>query len=879
MRLRYKIAIYFTLIITVVLTFSALITLSRVGETLKQSGLTSVAGAINIIRGKVEDQLSSYSDFVRNLSLSGKIREDFFKEDWKSLERRLGSHFFPVKDVFKNGFFVLDRDGTLVSDFPPSPGVRGKNFSFRPYFRDCRLKKKVVISPPYFSARTGKKVLTFAAPFLDDAGNFSGLIAASVQLEDTELVKSISEIRLFKTGKVGLFTDDGEPIYSPFGRKHEEAGESSSAKKGGESSSIEFSRHTGARGKVIISAVTHLPQSGWVLEARVPEDELYLPLKKLTNSFVAIILSAMALAFGASVFLSHAIVSRIERLKEGLAEMEVGADKFPQITAEGGDEIAELIQVFNRMSQELGNKTRELKESQELFKSVISSINEYIYRVEVTEGRKFRTVLVTDRAKDITGYEPEEFKKNYKLWLEIVHPEDRGRVLRDFVREVLHREQYTATYRIIHRDGSVKYIQNSVRTIFDEMGNPVSLNGTVVDMTEKILLEQQLQQAQKIRAIGMLAGGIAHDFNNILSSILGYVSMLKERLSSNPELEAETKRALAIIESSAERGAELTRQLLGFAMKGKFTPRVVDLNELVKENIEMVKRTIGKNITVTGQFDEDLPCIKADPSQITQVLMNLCINARDAMPDGGELTIQTKKNPSIPFEFKNSFKNCKHGVVLLSVRDTGVGMEEEVLSRAFEPFFTTKEPGKGTGLGLSTVYGIIKNHGGEIQIESRPGKGTEVKIYLPATGERAVEEKPEVALARDEDREMLNIMVVDDEVFVREFLTEAIKSFGHRVIECSSGAEALSVYEEEDERIDLVILDMLMPGMDGKETMSRLKKKDPGVKVIIASGYLPDEDAEELAKMGVDALLRKPFRIEELRKAIEQVKETINRPA
>lgn len=865
MRLRYRIAVYLSIIILLALTATMAVTASKVGSVLRESGYATMAGILNVVRAKVENQVQSYRDLVTGISLSPEVRKHYFERRWDLLERDLERFFKPVRGVFKNGIFVLDRKGDLVCDFPPSRETRGKNFAFREYFRDCRLKRETVLSPPYRSARTGKEVLTFAAPLLDAGGNFSGLIAASLPVEDTELLEYLEGISLFRDGKIGLYTMEGRPLYEPY--------PSLSSFVGGlvrePAEDVVLSHVKSDGGEEWVVGIAPVGRTRLALVSMVPRKDLYLPLENLNRFFVSFLLGAFALSLAAAIFLSQTVVSRIEKLKDALSDVEPEAGQFPRVPLEGSDEVGELIEVFNRMSTELEKRTRQLKESQDLLRSVTSSIDEYIYRVEV-KGKAFETKLMTERVKDITGFDPEEFFDNPRLWLDIVHPEDRKRVLRTFVKEVLRGDGAKMEYRIIRKDGEVRHVQNSVRVTRDEEGRLHAINGTVVDVTEMVLMEQQLQQSQRIRAIGMLAGGIAHDFNNILSSILGYVSLLKERVKSFPGLEEEVRRALSIIENSAQRGAELTKQLLGFAMRGKFSPRPIDLNRLVKENIEMVKRTIGKNITVVGSFDESLPPIKADPAQITQVLMNLCINARDAMPKGGELTIKTESNPSLPLEVKATFRDAPHGVVLLSVRDTGVGMDEETLNHAFEPFFTTKEQGKGTGLGLSTVYGIVKNHGGDIVILSEKGKGTEVKVFFPATDE-APDAEEVVEERRRNEEEPLTVMVVDDENFVREFLAEAVSSFGHRVIECSSGEEALREFDARERRVDLVILDMLMPGMDGKETLARLRKKDPSLRVIVASGYLPDEDAEALMNLGVQALLRKPFRVEELRRVIDEI--------
>jgi PAS domain S-box-containing protein len=360
------------------------------------------------------------------------------------------------------------------------------------------------------------------------------------------------------------------------------------------------------------------------------------------------------------------------------------------------------------------------------------------------------------------------------------------------------------------------------------------------DITERRKLEEQLLQAQKMEAIGQLAGGIAHDFNNILTAIIGYGNLLKMEISEDDPLQTYVARILA----SAERAANLTKGLLAFSRKQMISPKAINLNELIKGLERLLSSLLGEDIELSViPADKDLIII-ADGSQIEQVLMNLATNARDAMPDGGSLAIRTE-----PIEFDNEFiKSHGYGspgfYALLSVEDTGEGMDEETKERIFEPFFTTKEVGKGTGLGLSMVYGIIKQHDGYISVYSEPKKGTTFKIYLPLIMSTIEEEKPRTSPGIKRGTE--TVLIAEDDVEVRDLTTKVLVGAGYKVLEAKDGEDALKVFTENKEKIHLLILDVIMPKKNGKDVYDEIKKERPDIKAIFMSGY----DSDVIHKKG-----------------------------
>ncbi len=423
---------------------------------------------------------------------------------------------------------------------------------------------------------------------------------------------------------------------------------------------------------------------------------------------------------------------------------------------------------------------------------------------------------------------------------------------------------------LVHSDGSIISVWRKEKAIYDENG---SLVGSVIynrDISlrkhaeeEKRKLEAQLQRAQKMEAIGTLAGGIAHNFNNLLMGIMGKTSlMLLETDSTHPNYER-----LKGIGKSIRSGSNLTRQLLGYARKGGYEIRPISLNQLVKDT----SNTFGitkKEIRVHQELAKDLFGIKADRGQIEQILMNLYVNASDAMIRGGDLFLRTANLTHEDMKGK-PYKPKPGNYVLLTVRDTGVGMDRKTLERIFDPFFTTKGLAKGTGLGLASVYGIIKAHGGYIDVESKKEHGTNFSIYLPASSEKAPIKEKELPQKLLKGKE--TILLVDDEDMVLDVGEEMLDALGYKVLLAKSGKEAIELYNKNLDNIDMVLLDMVMPDMGGGETYGRMKDINPDIKVLLSSGYNIDGQATEILKRGCDAFIQKPFDMQELSQKIRKI--------
>jgi PAS domain S-box-containing protein len=378
------------------------------------------------------------------------------------------------------------------------------------------------------------------------------------------------------------------------------------------------------------------------------------------------------------------------------------------------------------------------------------------------------------------------------------------------------------------------------------------------DITERKVLEAQLQQAQKMESIGRLAGGVAHDFNNLLTVINGYSQLLLAKLSAGDPMRAN----LEEIHKAGERAAGLTRQLLAFSRKQVLEPRVLDLNRVVEDMRPMLRRVVGEDMEMRVELHAKAGRVRADPHQLEQVVLNLVVNARDAMPDGGKLLIETA---GVEWD-ENYVRSCPEARagrhVMLAVSDNGVGMDEETRRQIFEPFFTTKETGQGTGLGLSMVQGIVAQSGGHINVYSEPGQGTTFKIYLPALDETGAEAgKPEdvPALGGKE-----TVLVVEDQAEVRNYAAAVLHAYGYHVTTAENGGEALLIGERDGERIDLLLTDVVMPNVSGRELATRLEKMQPGIKVLFMSGYTDNVIAHHGVLEEGAEFLQKPFSPEQL---------------
>ncbi|HVW00195.1 MAG TPA: PAS domain-containing protein [Planctomycetaceae bacterium] len=476
------------------------------------------------------------------------------------------------------------------------------------------------------------------------------------------------------------------------------------------------------------------------------------------------------------------------------------------------------------------------------------------------------------RLKELLGFTDAEFPDVLGSWLSRVHPEDVERVRNAIEAHLYRRVPFNIEYRVQVKSGEYRWFAAAGQAVWDEQGRPIRMAGSLRDLTEKRRLEEQFYHAQKMEAVGRLAGGIAHDFNNLLTAIMGYAELVFDQIGDREPLRQEVEQIIA----AGRRAASLTRQLLAFSRKQVLTPAVLSLTTVVADAERMLRRVIGAHIELATSLAPDLGLVSADPSQIEQIILNLALNARDAMPEGGRLTLETR-NVELDERYAQAQPDVTPGrYVLLAVSDTGSGMSPEVLERIFEPFFTTKEIGRGTGMGLAAVFGIVKQSGGHIQVSSEAGRGASFRVYLP----RLVDTCPSAGIAaprEDFPHGSETILVVEDDSAVRQLTSRILSGCGYRVFESSDGVEALAFCERSTESIDLLITDVVMPKMGGHELVERLLKLRPSLGVLYISGYTDGATLNPGGPATGTQFLQKPFTPQALARRVRDILDRIAR--
>jgi two-component system, cell cycle sensor histidine kinase and response regulator CckA len=551
------------------------------------------------------------------------------------------------------------------------------------------------------------------------------------------------------------------------------------------------------------------------------------------------------------------VLRPLEKLKTSLESLAAGHfGERAEATAVPG--LHELGDAINAMATALETRERERQRSDERYREMFMS-NLMGAWIAAADGK---LIACNPAFASMFGFDSVEGTLGMDLVSIYDNPGEREEFLHllSVTRRVDNRE---TTFR--RPDGKRLHVIQTAVGVFNDAGDLIEIRGYLIDATERKQLEDQLRQSQKLEAVGRLAGGVAHDFNNLLMAILGYC----ESLLVDPALTRSTRADVEEIHKAGQSAASLTHQLLAFSRRQILQPRVLHLKDVVARVESLLRRVIGEDIVLVKRIDERLGLVRADPGQIEQIMMNLAVNARDAMPNGGDLIIEAR-NTQLDDTYVAQHPGSSPGPhVMLAITDTGTGMTEEIRARLFEPFFTTKEPGKGTGLGLATVYGIVKQSGGSIWVYSEPDRGTSFKVYLPIVTERIAEEP---APAIDEvkgGRE--TILVVEDQALVRSLIRKTLATYGYVVLEAANGQEALHVLGQHQGAIDLLLSDVVMPIMTGPELVERVRHGYPDMCVMYMSGYTNDTVVLSGGITSGTPFLQKPFTSQAILRAVRSV--------
>jgi PAS domain S-box-containing protein len=511
-------------------------------------------------------------------------------------------------------------------------------------------------------------------------------------------------------------------------------------------------------------------------------------------------------------------------------------------------EAARLVTAIDITERKEGEAS--LRASEERFRQLVENIKEGFILIELPS---YNLLYLSRACGEIWGRSVDDAYRDPRLWFEAVHADDREAVTA--ARQTLERGTPAGTtFRVVHTDGTSRWVRSRMFPVQDAHGRVYRLVGLVEDITEMRRTEEQLRHSQKMEAVGRLAGGIAHDFNNLLTAILGYSDFALEDLGADHP----SAQDILAIRTAGESAESLTRQLLAFSRRQVVQPRTIDVNDVIRRVDSLLRRVIGEDIELHLDLAPSLPVVTVDPGQLEQVLMNLAVNARDAMPQGGRVVIATA-TVSFQAEDVAALRAATPGPhVALSVSDTGTGMDDAVLKRVFEPFFTTKEQGRGTGLGLATVHGIVQQWLGTIDVASQVGRGSTFTISLPAAPGDASDPWDASADAA-EQYGTETVLLVEDQPQTRDVICEALRRRGYTVIQATDGAEAIEKAEQLQGALHLLLTDVVMPGINGRQLAERIQSVAPSVRVIYMSGYTDDTILQHGVLDPRLAFIQKPF--------------------
>lgn len=772
--------------------------------------------------------------------MSGYI-EDLQRRQQRFAEERLGDS--PSAAEIRHGLSALGlelavvlEDGRFVSGYPFNRELVGADLAAK--YRHLALATNGVPATSLVvpSAAEGIPIVGFAAPYGDPTEN--RVISGGYPVADSPIgstyLDSVSPLQ----GAHTYLVDDAGSIVAMSQPKSSAPGLLSEHSPGlARALETEASRGSFQEGsEPFLFATERVSGAPWRLVTVVPERALFAPVRGEDQWIPWVLLAAALLCIGATVL-------TLRRLHDGRRELQ-------------------------RANAALEDSSAELQRSTERYRVLVERLPVVVYTAEPGEAGSW--MYVSPTIKDLFDIDPAEWAASPSAWIEWVHPDDRAGVMATEATILRPGESMSIEYRIRDGHGKTRWVQDDFTMITDPSSGKLICQGMIADVTEQRELEHQLMQSQKMEAVGRLAGGVAHDFNNLLAVVLNYAQFVSDDLGPDDPRSDDVKEII----TAAERGARLVHQLLAFSRKGVRTLQTIDVNDTVNTMQNMLRTLVGEDIALRFEPEPSLPHVEVDPAQLEQVVVNLVVNARDAMSTGGSLVMTTSRFVATD-EVTEKHSGMSPGeYVSLAVSDNGAGMSREIMEQVFEPFFTTKGVGKGTGLGLSTVYGVVRQADGYVWLESEPGAGTTVHVLLPAS-DVSPKEDAEGTPSTSSPPARGSILVVDDDDSVRAVVARMLTAGGYSVLPAVDANDARKKYADEGHRVDLVIADVIMPDTSGKDLVGQLTEPGHPVRAIYMSGYTNDIIATRGVIAEGETFLQKPFTAAEL---LTKVRSTLAGP-
>jgi signal transduction histidine kinase len=759
---------------------------------------------------------------------------------------------------------VANPDGTRFCGGAPLQPRLAASATGRAWFQRTVATRATALGEPQLSATTGRLAIMVAHPLLDRTGTVVRVAVATISLD--RLNGIASRVALPPGATLTLFDRDRMIIArhpNPEAWLVRQVPDSTLLDSLSRGANADLREGTGVDGVKRLYATVPVRTSfdaGLYLGLGIDHATAFAHGDRILRQYLWLFVIVLVGAVGATLLGGHMFVLRpaqaLRRVANRLATGDLSARAQ---LASGVAGVNDLVEAVNAMAAALDERQRErdraeadLRNAEERMRFALGVSGVGVWEANLRTGVSHWS----ETCEVMHGLPPGTFAGTFEAYLDRILPEDRQAVVEGIAKAVAQRTTAELEYRAVWPDGSIRRISSSGHFFYDDDGTPVRGAGVAIDVTDRRMLEEQLRQSLKMEAVGQLAGGIAHDFNNLLTIISGNTELALRGLPGDHPVRDDLEYA----QTAARRAAQLTRQLLAFSRKQVLMTEPVDVNDVAQQLTPLLRRIIGEDITVECLTGASGAITLADRAQLEQALINLAVNARDAMPGGGQLRIVTENVRLDAVAIARQRLELEPGPhVRLTVRDTGIGMTPEVLARAFEPFFTTKTVGKGTGLGLPSVYGTVKQFGGHVGMESAPGAGTTVTIWLPLYAGQPSVATGSSAAKQGGSGSGETVLLVEDETPLRHLAARVLKGAGYRVLQAGSGDEALTYARLHAGRIHLVLSDVVMPGMSGVDLMSAVRTTRPDAALLLMSGYPSDEIVRRGLRSQDFALLPKPF--------------------